>query len=60
MLVEEHDFSTSIIIGCCPEEKQEAVMFVTRTAHDAALALKLVTDTASLEEKQEMNYENSG
>jgi hypothetical protein len=58
MLVEEHNFSTSIITGSCPEEKQEAVMFVTRTVHDAPLALKLLTDIASLEEKQEMNYEN--
>jgi hypothetical protein len=29
MLVEEHNFSTSIIIGSCPEENLEAVMFVT-------------------------------
>jgi len=31
---------------------------LTRTVHDAPLTLKLLTDTASLEEKQEMNYEN--
>jgi hypothetical protein len=59
MLEEEHNFSTSIIIGSCPEEKQKAVMFVTRTANDAPLALKWLIDTASLEEKQEMDYENS-
>jgi len=56
--VKEHNFSTSIIIGSCPEEKQEAVVFVTRTVHDAPLALKLLTDTADLEEKQGKNYEN--
>jgi hypothetical protein len=33
-------------------------MFVTQTVHSAPLALKLLTDTASLEKKQEMNYEN--
>lgn len=34
------------------------MMFVTRTVHDAPLALKLLTDIAGLEEKQEKNYEN--
>jgi hypothetical protein len=52
----EHNFSTSVIIGSCPEQKQEAMMFVTRTVHDAPLALKLLTDTTGLEEKQEKNY----
>jgi hypothetical protein len=38
------------------EEKQEAVIFVTRTVHDVPVTLQFLTDTTSLEEKQVMNY----